>query len=97
MSFSVNYIHKNDLSVLVRDYESILCTRCTQSLSSLVTIRPLCTITEPVYCCLQLDWGHSDDLTDEFEKQKRKIILFSNEIFVNKPSEQFAIKMLTVK
>jgi hypothetical protein len=47
-------------------------------------------ITEPVHCCLQLDWGHSDDWTDEFEKQKRKIILFSNEIYVDKPSEQFA-------
>jgi hypothetical protein len=25
------------------------------------TYVPLCMITEPVYCCLQLDWGHSDD------------------------------------
>jgi hypothetical protein len=70
MSFSVNYIDKNNRLISLNTSHwhcrlcRGLCTRCTQSLSSLMTIRPLWMInqfTEPVYCCLQLDWGHSDD------------------------------------
>jgi hypothetical protein len=59
MSFSVNYIDKNNILISLNTSQyCVQESRCTQSLSSLMTIRPLCMITEPpVYCCLQLDWA----------------------------------------